>query len=90
MSKEDYSHLPEDVRPISPWRYFGLSILYAIPIVGFIILVINSLSHGNNVNVRNYSRSYFCILAIALIVVGISLAITLTGNGIEKLKQLFS
>ena len=90
MSKEDYSHLPENVRPISPWHYFGLSLLYAIPIVGFIILVINSLRHGNNVNVRNYSRSYFCITVIALVIVGICLAITLTGSGIEKLKQLFS
>ena len=87
---DNYSNLPENVRPISPWNYFWLSVLYAVPIVGFIFLLINSLSRSKNVNVRNYSRSYFCLLVICLVIVGIFLAITLAGNGIEKLKQLFS
>ena len=86
----NYNNLSDDVRPIGPWHYFGLTILYAIPLLGFIFLVINSLSRSNNVNVRNFSRSYFCSLAIVLIAIGIFLAITLTGSGIEKLKQLFS
>ena len=87
MSKNDYSKLPENVRPISPWRYFGLSILYAIPILGFVVLVINSLSHSNNINVRNFSRSFFCGLVLVLIVVGIIMAITFAGGGIAAIKD---
>ena len=89
MSKDNYENLPENVRPVSPWRYFGLSILYAIPIVGFVFLLINSLSHSNNVNVRNYSRSFVCGLVLALIVVGIIILVGALGDGFARLKNLF-
>lgn len=55
-----------DNRPLSPWEYFGLQILYNIPIVGFIFLLIHTFSSGN-INRRNFARSYWCIYAIALI-----------------------
>ena len=90
MSKKNnnYDSLPADLRPISPWRYFGLSIVYAIPVIGFIVLIVNSLSKNNNVNVRNFSRSFFCALILVLIVAGILAAIGLAGDGIDKIKQL--
>ncbi|MBR7071583.1 MAG: hypothetical protein IKI29_05425 [Clostridia bacterium] len=61
-----------DNRPLSPWAYFGLQILYAIPIIGFIFLVIHSFS--NNINQRNFARSYWCVYVLALIAVGVILA----------------
>ena len=44
---------PEQFRPLSPWAYFGYSILFAIPLVGFILLIVFSLSN-QNINRRNY------------------------------------
>ena len=88
--KKNYDDLPEEVRPISPWRYFGLSLLYSIPIIGFIFLMINSLRRGNNVNIRNYSRSYFCGFILVLTVVVILIIIGATGSGLDKIRQLFS
>lgn len=60
-------HIPEEYTPLSPWAYFGLSLLFAIPIIGFIFLIIFSFN-GSNINRRNYARSYWCIYLIVLII----------------------
>jgi hypothetical protein len=49
---------PEQFRPLSPWAYFGYSLLYSIPIVGFIMLIINSVN-DSNINRRNFTRMYW-------------------------------
>ena len=64
--------LPEQYRPLSPWAYWGLSILFTVPIGGLIFLIIFSFNSGN-INRRNFARSYWCsiliLLAILLVVV---------------------
>lgn len=35
----DYN-IPEEYRPISMWGYFGYSILFAIPIVGIVLIIV--------------------------------------------------
>ena len=64
--------IPEEYQPLSPWAYFGLQILFAIPVVGFIFLIIFSIN-GANLNRRNFARSYWC----SLIIVGVALLIVL-------------
>lgn len=80
----NYQGLPSYLKPLSPWAYFGLSILYAIPIVGFIFLLFHAIGSAN-VNKRNYARSYFCTLALVLILV---LVLALTG-GLAALASAF-
>ena len=60
-------NLPEQLRPLSPWAYFGLQLLYTIPVVGFIFLIIFSVKKSN-INRRNFTRSYWCIYIIAALV----------------------
>ena len=69
----DYN-IPDEYRPISMWGYFGYSILFAIPIVGLVLIIVFSLGGTRNINVRNYARSYFCWLIIAIIILAISFA----------------
>lgn len=59
-----------DYTPITMWGYFGYEILFAIPIVGFICLLIFSFS-AHNINLRNFARSYFCFLIVVLVILGI-------------------
>ena len=59
--------IPERYQPLSPWSYFWLQILFSIPVVGFIFLIVFSLSSGN-INRRNFARSYFCIVVVLIIV----------------------
>ena len=62
-------NLPEKFSPMSPWAYFGLRILFTVPIVGFIFLIIFSFNDSNR-NRRNFARSYWCgLLIIAAILI---------------------
>ena len=70
-NSDDY--IPEDYKPISMWGYFGYQILFAIPIVGFICVLIFAFS-AHNINLRNFARSYFCFLIIVLVILGIAIA----------------
>ena len=63
--------------PLSPWAYFGLEMLFNIPVLGFVFLVVFSLSSGN-INRRNFARSHFCVLVILLV---IALIVVLIAGG---------
>ena len=63
----------EAFRPLSPWAYFGYSLLFCIPLAGFVLLIVFSLS-DQNINRRNFARSHWCGLLIALIVIALALA----------------
>jgi len=69
------SSIPSEYRPLSAWAYFGYSILFAIPVLGFIFLIIYSFS-AQNINRRSFARSYFCGLIIVLV---LSLVLIFTG-----------
>ena len=73
----EYNNLPEQYRPLSPWAYFGLSILFSIPVVGFVFLIVFSFSSGN-INRRNFARSYWCALILAVVVVIVAVIIMLS------------
>lgn len=80
---KDYEY-EGDCSPISPWGYFWYNVLFAIPIVGFIFLLVFSFG-ADNVNLKNYARSFFCGLLISLIILGILLATGLLGQIIQNL-----
>ena len=71
--------LPEENRPLSGWAYFGLQLLFAVPIVGFVFLIVFSFN-GSNINRRNFARSYWCALLVIAIIIAI-LAIAGVGLG---------
>ena len=72
--------IPDEYQPLGAWAYFGLSMLFSVPVVGLVFLIIFSFSRGN-INRRNFARSFWCpwliigILAvlffILLLIVGI-------------------
>lgn len=66
FSEYDAFNVPPEFRPLGAWAYFGLSILFSIPVIGLIFLIVFSLSDAN-INRRNYARSYFIVLFICLI-----------------------
>lgn len=73
----EYNNLPSTYKPLSPWAYFGLSVLFSVPLVGFIFLIVYSFD-DSNLNRRNFARSYWCgllvVLALTVIAVIIMLA----------------
>ncbi len=67
---QGYPSISPQYKPISAWGYIGYQILYSIPIIGFIFLIVNALG-ASNVNVKNFARSYFCIIMLVIIVFAI-------------------
>ena len=78
--------LPEKYQPISPAAYFWLGVLFALPVVGFIFLIVFSCSNGN-INRRNFARSYFIPYIIAFVIIIICL---ITGAGAAIIEMLES
>lgn len=75
--------IPEEYKPLSPWAYVGYNLLFAIPLVGLIMLFVFAFS-DKNINRRNYARSFFCVFLIAFIItvltvlLGIALGVALS------------
>ncbi len=90
--KAELRALPEKYRPMGAWSYFGYSILFSIPIVGFICALVFACN-SSKINRRNYARGWFCGLLIALILIGILFAIGVALWGfnpfIDKIVEIF-
>ena len=50
--------IPPEYKPLSMWGYFGYQILFAIPLIGFILLLVFALGGTRNINLRNFARYY--------------------------------
>lgn len=68
-----FSRYPE-YKPMSAWAYFGLTLLYSVPVVGLIFLIIFTFNKGN-LNRRSFTRSYWIWLLIAAIAAGVMVAL---------------
>ena len=72
-------NVDELYKPISMWGYFGYQILFGLPVIGFIALLV--CAFGNrNYNVRNFARSYFCVLIIVLVLIVLLAALGVGGT----------
>ena len=75
MDEQKVINIPEEYKPISMWGYFGYQLLFGIPCIGFIVLLVFAFGGTKNINLKNYARSYFCVLIIVAILVAILVAI---------------
>ena len=74
---QDYPNtIPNEYRPLSAWAYLGYNILFAIPLVGFIMLIVFAFD-SSNINRRNYARSFFCAYLVAIIILMVVLILAL-------------
>lgn len=74
---QDYPNtIPNEYRPLSAWAYFGYNILFATPLVGFIMLIVFAFD-SSNINRRNYARSFFCAYLVAIIILIVVLILAL-------------
>lgn len=67
--ENDLNNIPEEYKPISMWGYFGYEILFSIPCIGLILLLVFAFGGTQNVNLKNFARSYFCFMIILIVLV---------------------
>ena len=68
---------------ISAWGYIGYSILWSIPVIGWIIWLVNCFSGRDNL--KNFARSIFCGFLVSLIVIGLMVALAVVGTSMGYL-----
>ena len=49
------------------WGFFGYELLFAIPLVGFILLLVFSFGGTKNKNLKNFARSYFSFTIVVIV-----------------------
>ncbi|MBQ9438228.1 MAG: hypothetical protein IJU50_07830 [Lachnospiraceae bacterium] len=59
--------IPAEYKPISMWGYLGFNILFALPFIGFICILILSFA-PQNVNLKNYARSFLLVYIIVTVI----------------------
>ena len=62
-------NIPSEYKPITAWGYIGYEILFAIPVIGFILLLVFALGGTQNINLKNFARSYFCVYIFVIIII---------------------
>lgn len=75
MGENNQVNILAEYQPISMWGYFGYTILFNIPCVGFILILVFSFGGAKNINLRNFARSFMCIWIISLVLVLIFMAL---------------
>ena len=63
-------NIPSKYKPLSPWAYIGYQLLFSIPVIGIIALIVFAFNN-DNINRKNFARSYFCIYLLVVIVFAI-------------------
>ena len=77
FEKDEIRELPSKYKPIGAWGYFGLNILFSLPVIGLICLIVFACSSKNIVR-RSYARSFFCGLIIAVVILAVVLILAFT------------
>ena len=80
--------IPQNYKPLSPWAYYGLQLLFSIPVVGFICLIVFSFDSGN-IHRRNFARSYWCALLIQVILIALVVVLVLVLGLDESIVEQF-
>ena len=80
--RDEIETLPYKYRPVGAWGYFGYTILFNLPFIGFIFLIVFAVSSGN-INRRSFARSYFCGAIIVGIIVAIAVALLIVSGQLD-------
>ncbi len=85
MNKDNYpDNGPQQFKPIRPWGYVGYMWLFAIPIVGLILMIVFACD-DTQINRRNLARGYLWNMLLGFviaIVISIFTAIIVTTVGV--------
>ena len=78
-------------KPISAWGYLGFQLLWAIPVVGWLLWLCAAL-FAKNQNKKNFARSYFCAFVLLLIVAVVMVALVFVAQmlGIVDINALLN
>lgn len=65
--------IPAEYKPLGAWMYCLWSFLFSLQPIGLILLIVMACGGTQNINLRNYARSYFCAMLVSLVLVVLGL-----------------
>ena len=86
--EETLKTIPSEYKPISTWGYFWYEVLFALPVIGFIVLIIFALGGTRNINLKNLARSKFCIIVVGLAIIGVAFRVSGAQSIIDAIVRL--
>lgn len=78
FEKAEIRRLPKKYRPMGAWGYFWHSILYGIPVLGWICLIWGAVN-DNNISRRSFARYFFVCLLVEVILVVVMAVLMIMG-----------
>ena len=75
--------LPKEFKVLSPWAYFGLQLLFSIPLIGLGFLIYFSIAK-DNYNLRAYARSYWCGLILVAVLIALTAALNIATGTLDQ------
>lgn len=60
------SMLPLEYQPVSVGQYIGYTLLFSIPLIGFIMMFVIAFGSGNSKSLRNFAKSYLIMTAVGI------------------------
>ena len=68
MSKITYPDtLPKEFKPLGAWKYFGYSLLFSLPLAGFVLAIVFAVDN-DNIHRRNFARATLIIWGISIVI----------------------
>ena len=68
MEQFDEQNIPEAYKPISAWGFVGWTLLFNLPLAGWIIVIVMACGVSAKKNVTNFARSYLLMWLIGFII----------------------
>ncbi len=74
--------LPPEYRPVSIGQFFGYTLLFSVPLIGFIMLLVTAFGSGNSISLKNYAKSMLIwyvigiVFTVIMFILGFTLAAT--------------
>nr|WP_314636894.1 hypothetical protein [uncultured Oribacterium sp.] len=59
--------LPEELKVVPALHFFLYQVLFAIPLVGLIVVIIMSLGATKNKNIRNFARAQLIAIVVGIV-----------------------
>ncbi len=60
--------LPTEFKPVSIGAYIGYSLLFSLPIIGFIMLLVIAFGSGQSKSLRNFAKAQLIMTAIGYVI----------------------
>lgn len=82
MEQINEQNIPEEYKPISAWGFVGWTLLFNLPLAGWIIVIVMACGVSPKKNVTNFARSFLLMwLLITIISIIVSLLVFALGLG---------